>query len=321
MQRLLELSCNELKMLSVQAKCGLCHLWLNHFFFYHVWDVLSNVPSFQSECGIILWHILSVRDYSFQMRKRIYCDLVFLYIDKVESSLNGKNISHCTSKEEIFHYILTLHSLLKYSPGDYPDNLLEIHNAMHHFVFRCWLTTHDRVLKDSLVFYARIQLNLMKGATDKCLLVEQLLDVICKDLDQGSMSSTSMLRAVLFYRARVNTTRPSLSEKRVKREPAAVVLRDALMKGKWLWNAAFCFLTQNYHTHICNDLFLYWFEGICMSFDRILNYANVDRTYDGLLWTLRSLQELSSILLLPNSISETTSVPSSTLNEFINGWQ
>ncbi|KAK7350621.1 hypothetical protein VNO77_09440 [Canavalia gladiata] len=357
--------------------------------FNHVWDVLSNVPSFQSEYGIILRHLLSVRDYSFQMRKRIYCNLVFLYIDKVEASLNGKNISHCTSKEEVFRYILTLHSLLKYPPGDYPDNvredlvkgfvrictfireegkisrklvecintyllndgpnlgfqLLEIHNAMHHFVFRCWLTTHDRVLKDSLVFYARIQLNLMKGAADRCLLVEQLLDVICKDLDQGSMSSTSMLRgdghkddnklgalnssqrglvelaAVLFYRACVNTTRPSLSEKRVKREPAAVVLRDALMKGKWLWNAAFCFLTQNYHTHICNDLFLYWFEGICMSFDRILNSANVDRTYDGLLWTLRSLQELSSILLLPNSMLETTSVPSSTLNEFINGWQ
>lgn len=33
----------------------------------------------------------------------------------------------------------------------------------------------------------------------------------------------------------INTTRASLSEKRVKREPAAVVLREALMKGKWLW--------------------------------------------------------------------------------------
>ncbi|KAL5191983.1 Serine/threonine-protein kinase ATM [Glycine soja] len=206
--------------------------------FNHVWDVLSNVPSFQSEYGIILRHLLSVRDYSFQMRKRIYCNLVFLYIEKVEASLNGKNISNCTSKEEVFRYILTLHSLLKYPPGDYPDNaredivkgfvricsfireegkisrklvecintyllndgpnlgfqLFEIHNAMQQFVFRSWLTTHDRVLKDSLVFYARIQLNLISGAADRCLLVEQLLDVICKDLDQGSMSSTSMLR-------------------------------------------------------------------------------------------------------------------------------
>ncbi|RDX75631.1 Serine/threonine-protein kinase ATM, partial [Mucuna pruriens] len=349
--------------------------------FNHVWDVLSNVPSFQSEYGVILRHLLSVRDYSFQMRKRIYGNLVFLYIEKVEASLNEKNISICTSKEEVFRYILTLHSLLKYPPGDYPDNvredivkgfvricsfireegkiprklvecintyllndgpnlgsqLFEIHNAMQQFVCRSWLTTHDRVLKDSLVFYARIQLNLMRGAADRCLLVEQLLDMICKDLDQGSMSSTSMLRgdgnkddklgalsssqcglvelaAVLFYRflmvclrgfnknkeakmvwecvvycsalACLNTTRASLNDKRVKREPAAVILREALMKGKWLWNAAFCFLTRNYHSRICKELFLYWFEGICMSFDRILNSANVDRTYNGLLWTL-----------------------------------
>jgi len=32
-----------------------------------------------------------------------------------------------------------------------------------------------------------------------CLLVEKLLDVICKDLDQGSMSGTSMLRYVLLF--------------------------------------------------------------------------------------------------------------------------
>ncbi|KAL2340902.1 hypothetical protein Fmac_008842 [Flemingia macrophylla] len=356
--------------------------------FNHVWDVLSNVPSFQSEYGILLRNLLSVRDYSVQMRKRIYCNLVFLYIEKVEVSLNGKNISNCTSKEEVFRYILTLHSLLKYPPGDYPDNvredivkgfvricsfireegkisrklvecintyllndgpnlgsqLFDIHNAMQQFVFRSWLTTHDRVLKDSLVFYARIQLNLMRGADDRCLLVEQLLDVVCKDLDQGSMYSTSMLRgdgnkddklgalsssqcglvelaAVLFYRACLNTTRASLREKRVKREPAAVILREALMKGRWLWSAAFCSLTRNYHTRICKDLFLYWFEGICMCFDRILNSANVDRTYDGLLWTLRSLQELSYVLLLPNSRMETSSMASSTLNESIHGWK
>ncbi|XP_027942226.1 serine/threonine-protein kinase ATM [Vigna unguiculata] len=355
--------------------------------FNHVWDVLSNVPSFQSEYGVVLRHLLSVRDYSFQMRRRVYCNLVFLYIEKVETSLSGKNISN-SSKEEVFRYILTLHSLLKCPPGDYPDNvrenivkgfvricsfirdeskmarklvecintyllndgpnlgleLLEIHNALQQFVFHSWLATHDRVLKDSLVFYARIQLSLMRGAADRCLLVEQLLDVICKDLDQGSLSGTSMLRgdgnkddklgalsssqcglvelaAVLFYRACLNTTRSSLSEKRVKREPAAVILREALMKGKWLWNAAFCSLIRNFHTRICKDMFLYWFEGICMSFERIMNSSNGDRIYDGLLWTLRSLLELSSVLLLPNSRMEISAVSSSAFNEFINGWQ
>ncbi|XP_019416969.1 PREDICTED: serine/threonine-protein kinase ATM isoform X2 [Lupinus angustifolius] len=356
--------------------------------FSHVWDVLSNIPSFHSEYGIILRHLLAVRDYSFQMRKRIYCSLVFLYLEKVEVSLDGKNINQCTSKEEVFRYVLTLHSLLENPPGDYPDNLredivkgfvsicsfireegkisrkliecintyllndgpnlghqlLEIHNAMQQFVFCYWLTTHDRLLKDSLMLYAKIQLNLMRGATDRCLFVEQLLDVVCKDLDQCSMSGTSMprsdgnkddklgalsssqsglveLASVLFYRACLNTTGALLSEKRAKREPAAVLLREALMKGKWLWTAAFCFLTRNYHTRMCKDLFLYWFEGIWMSFDSILNSANVERAYDGLLWTLRSLQELSSVLLLPNSVMEISSMSLSTLNEFINGWQ
>ncbi|XP_052731784.1 serine/threonine-protein kinase ATM isoform X5 [Vigna angularis] len=355
--------------------------------FNHVWDVLSNVLSFQSEYGVILRHLLSVRDYSFQMRRRVYCNLVFLFIEKVEISLSGKNIGN-SSKEEVFRYILTLHSLLKFPPGDYPDNvresivkgfvricsfirdeskmarklvecintyllndgpnlgleLLEIHNALQQFVFHCWLATHDRVLKDSLIFYARLQLSLMRGAADRCLLVEQLLDVICKDLDQGSLFGTSMLRgdgnkddklgvlsssqcglvelaAVVFYRACLNTTRSSLSEKRVKREPAAVILREALMKGKWLWNAVFCSLTRNFHTRICKDLFIYWFEGICMSFERIMNSSNVDRIYDGLLWTLRSLVELSSVLLLPNSRMEISAVSSSAFNEFINGWQ
>ncbi|QHO17058.1 hypothetical protein HN873_033624 [Arachis hypogaea] len=356
--------------------------------FNHVWEVLSNVPSFQSEYGIILRHLLAVGDYSLQMKKRIYCNLVFLYIEKVEASLNVKNISHYTSKEEVFRYILTLHSLLENPPGDYPDSiredlvkgfvricllireegkisrklvecintyllndgpnlgcqLLEIHNAIQQFVFRCWLTTHDRVLKDSLILYSRIQLNLMRGAADSCLLVEQLLDVICKDLDQGSMSCTSMprgdgnkddklgaltsshcglveLAAVIFYRACLNTTRESSSEKRVKREPAAGIMREALMKGKWLWNAAFCSLIRNYHSCIRKDLFLYWFEGIWMTFDRIVNCANVERAYDGLLWTLRSLQELSSVLFLPDSMMVISSVPSSKLNEFISGWQ
>ncbi|XP_061349623.1 serine/threonine-protein kinase ATM-like [Gastrolobium bilobum] len=352
--------------------------------FNHVLDVLRNVPRFQSEYGIILRHLLTVRDYSFHMKKPIYRSLVKLYIGKVEASLNGKISRDSTPKGEVFRYILTLQSLLGNPPRDYPNNLredivkgfvricsfireegmtsrkliecintyllndgpnlgfqlLEIHSAMQQFVFCCWLTTHDRVLKDSLIFYARIQLNLMRGAGDRSLLVEQLLDVICKDLDQGSMSSTSIprgnrnkddklgalsssqcglveLAAVLFYRACLNTTRASLSEKRVKRDPAALILREALMKGKWLWSAAFCSLTRNYHTHICKDLFLYWFEGIWMSFDRILNSANIDCAYDGLLWTMRSLQELSSVLLLPNSMMEISSIS----NEFINGWQ
>ncbi|CAJ2672386.1 unnamed protein product [Trifolium pratense] len=145
--------------------------------FNHVWDVLSNVPRFQSEYGIILRHLLAVRDYSFQMRKCVYCSLVMLYIEKVEASLNGKNISHFTSKEEGFVKICSfireegkisrklVECINTYLLNDGPNlgfQLLEIHNAMQEFMFQCWLTTHDR---DSLM-----------------------------DLDQGSVSSNTMPR-------------------------------------------------------------------------------------------------------------------------------
>ena len=50
---------------------------------------------------------------------------MLLYIEKVEASLNGNNISHYTSKEEVFRNILTLNSLVESPPGDYPDNLRE----------------------------------------------------------------------------------------------------------------------------------------------------------------------------------------------------
>lgn len=55
--------------------------------FNHIWDVLSNVPSFQSEYGIVLRHVLAVRDYCFHMKRRIYCsEFLFCIHPKVNSS-------------------------------------------------------------------------------------------------------------------------------------------------------------------------------------------------------------------------------------------
>ncbi|KAK2967174.1 hypothetical protein RJ640_005218, partial [Escallonia rubra] len=54
---------------------------------------------------------------------------------------------------------------------------LEIHDAVQQFVFRCWITTHDRGLKDALVLYAKLQLKFTRGAADGRVLLEQLLDV------------------------------------------------------------------------------------------------------------------------------------------------
>ncbi|KAL5544201.1 hypothetical protein UlMin_007985 [Ulmus minor] len=355
--------------------------------FNHIWEVLSNVPSFQSEYGIILRHLLSVKDYRFHMRKRIYSSLVLLYMEKVETSLSGNNDNQYNPKEEVFRCILTLQSLLENPPGDLPNNLrddvvkgfvrifsyvrderkisrkliecvniylckdgpnlgshaLDIHDAVQQFVVRCWLTTHDRALKDALILYARLQLNLTRGVTDGSVLVEQLLDIICKELDQsytsggsvprvdtakddkfGALSSSQYhlaeLASAVFFRACANIAKAPSSEKRVKREHAAAHLRDSLMKGKWLWNAAFCRLTRNYNTRICKDLLIYWFNGICTSFERIMNDANTGHAYEGLLWTLRSLQELSSVLLLPDSTVE-TSLSSSALSELHCSWR
>lgn len=356
--------------------------------FSHVFDVLSNVQSFQSEYGIMLRHLLAVRGYRFHMRKHIYCSLLLLFMEKVELSVKDKNNSQYNHKEEVFRYTLTLHSLLENHPGDFPETLredvvkgfvqifsfmrdegkisrkliecvnmyllkdgpnlgcqsLEIHDAMRHFVYRCWLTTHDRGLKDALYFYARLQLNLTRGADDVSSLVEQLLDVIFKELDQSNLSVSSVSRsdgikddkiitlsssqcglvelaALVFYRACVNIFKAPSTEKRIRREHAAGSLKEALMKGKWLWNATFCYLIRNYYTRMSKDLFVYWFEGICTSFERILNDANMGHTYDGLLWTLRSLQGLACVLLLPASRVEIPSRPSYNWNEFDCGWQ
>ncbi|KAG7021450.1 Serine/threonine-protein kinase ATM, partial [Cucurbita argyrosperma subsp. argyrosperma] len=203
--------------------------------FSHVWDVLSTIPCFQSEYGIIIRHLVAARDYRFHLRKRIYCNLVLLYLEKVEGSLVGKNDNLYTPKEELFRCILTLHSLLENPPGDFPDsirqeivngiakifslvrdegkvsrkliecvntyllkdgpnlgsNLLEIHNSVQQFVFRCWMVTHDRALKDALVLYGRLQISLTR-ADDERFFVEQLLDVLYKDLDQSSISSVGV---------------------------------------------------------------------------------------------------------------------------------
>ena len=68
-------------------------------------------------------HILSTWTLLIFSIQFFWQGLVFLYVEKLEASLNWKNISHYTSKEEVFRYILTLHSLLENPPGDYPDNI------------------------------------------------------------------------------------------------------------------------------------------------------------------------------------------------------
>ncbi|XP_058091812.1 serine/threonine-protein kinase ATM isoform X2 [Magnolia sinica] len=354
--------------------------------FSHIWDVIKDVPSFQSEYGIILRHLLAVREYRFHMRKRVYNSLVLLFSSQVQMAMGGKNSIQSNTKEEVFRCILTLHSLLENPPGDFPDNLredlikgfvgifshvreegkisrkliecinmflikdgpnlgsqsMEIHSAMQGFMFRCWLTTHDRGLKNALIVYARIQLKLNRSVADGSRLIELILDVVSKDLDQSNVVGTGIawsdaarddkvgalansqrglmeLAASVFYQVCVHTTKVPSSEKRLKRESAAARLKDGLMKGKWLWYGAFCFLIRNYGLRISRALVSYWFEGICESFERILNDANTVHAYDGLLWAIRSLQELPSLLPLPTPGGEPLQ-SSITSSEVKGGW-
>lgn len=40
--------------------------------FNHIWDILKDVPGFQSEYAVILRHLLAAQHYRFHMRKRVY---------------------------------------------------------------------------------------------------------------------------------------------------------------------------------------------------------------------------------------------------------
>ncbi|GFP92353.1 serine/threonine-protein kinase atm [Phtheirospermum japonicum] len=365
--------------------------------FNHVWDVLKDVPSFQSEYGVILRHLLAVPDYRFHMRKRVYSNLVLLYMEKLETSLITENISQLNPKEEVFRYTLTLQSLLENPPGDIPEELrrdtieveramavsstdasfpsavrdegkvsrklveclntylskdgpnlgcesLEIHEAVQKFVFRCWFATHDRSLKDALVCYVKLQLSLTRGVADGTALLEQLLDVVSKELDQMSIPSTNIprsdstrdekcglltssqysvveLAALVLCRACTNTPKTPNGEKRARQEHIVVQTKERLMQGKWSWHAAFCCLIRKYSTRVKKDLFIYWFESISTNFERIVNNVNLEHSYDGLLWTLRTLLRLSSLLLFAAPSVESSLKFSSRKNEVEKGWR
>lgn len=58
-------------------------------------------------------------------------------------------------------------------------------------VYYIW-NAHIFLLQDALILYAKLQLNLTRGGADGSSLVEQVLDVVCKDLDQSNISSTGV---------------------------------------------------------------------------------------------------------------------------------
>lgn len=59
-------------LLHLSAGKSLLLLPVAKIIFNHIWDVLKDIPSFQSEYAIILRHLLAAKDYQFYMRKRVY---------------------------------------------------------------------------------------------------------------------------------------------------------------------------------------------------------------------------------------------------------
>ncbi|XP_073046906.1 serine/threonine-protein kinase ATM-like [Primulina eburnea] len=146
---------------------------------------------------------------------------------------------------------------------------LEIHQALNHFVFRYWFATHDRSLK--------------------CVLSE-LVDVMSKELDQMSTSSTNSpwgekcgimtssqfkvaeLGDLVFCQVCANTYKSPVTEKRARREHVVVLIKERVMGGKW---------------------------------PQIINAETLEHSYDDLFCTLQSLLRLSLSMLFaaPNEKS------------------
>lgn len=98
---------------------------------------------------------------------------------------------------------------------------MEIHSAVQEFMFHCWLTTHDRGMKvpeyilvlvvislfilicndniyiflwqNLFIIYTRVLLKLNRGTSEGSRLIEQLLDIIIKELDQSISSGAAFL--------------------------------------------------------------------------------------------------------------------------------
>ncbi|KAJ3700717.1 hypothetical protein LUZ61_004422 [Rhynchospora tenuis] len=331
--------------------------------FYHIHDVAKDAPTFHSEYGTILRIILTVPEYRYQMKNKVYNGLLLLFLHKAVAGINMKSNSQSFSKEDLFRSILTLHVLLDNPPGYFTDNTrneivsgfckifvqvreegkisrklmdcvitylikdgpnlgvraMDIHSSLKEFMLRCWLTTHDRAMKNSFITYGKIIMRLNRGTSGGDGLAKQLLDVIIKELDQSvcSASGTSHriemvrdektgstpsiheglmdLAAIVFYQACKYVAKASNKEKRLKMEHPATLIHDGILKGSFLWSGAVCHLIHDFGSRIEKSLLIYWFEASYGSLKRILSNANSLQLQDTLLWLLRALQEFSYV--------------------------
>ncbi|KMZ61716.1 hypothetical protein ZOSMA_500G00020, partial [Zostera marina] len=90
--------------------------------------------------------------------------------------------------------------------------------------------------------------------------------------------------------------RASNKLKRLRRDDPSNILKDGITEGKWLWCGSFYFLLHYYGSKIDAALLSNWFEGISGSFERVLTYSSSAHSYDGVIWLLRGLTVLLSVI-------------------------
>ncbi|XP_038978963.1 uncharacterized protein LOC103697104 isoform X2 [Phoenix dactylifera] len=85
-----------------------------------------------------------------------------------------------------------------------------------------------------------VQLKFIRTMSERSVLMEQLLDVIFKELDQSTNTGViclEMIRLELWEalnKACKNTTKTSYHEKWLKMENPDACIKDGIMKGSWL---------------------------------------------------------------------------------------
>ncbi|KAL2608088.1 hypothetical protein R1flu_026661 [Riccia fluitans] len=210
--------------------------------------------------------------------------------------------------------LASLNSFLLINGLNIGSAAVNIHASMKTFMHRVWLTTRDRELKDGLVLYARIQMNLRYIlASSETEEISDLLELIERELDQSGVALSALYReerastvsralrsflelaaAVLFEAITSPEILRSRDGKRRRKMDICSVIKDRLVDGKFLWNGAFCVLIRRFGTHMSTEVILSWLEGLASGLERIMLEGINARVFEGSLWSLRCIQELAS---------------------------
>lgn len=216
--------------------------------------------------------------------------------------------------------LASLNSFLVMDGPNLGDLVVDIHAGVKDFMVRTWLTTRDRELKDGLVLYARLQLKLRTVVTcTESRFIQQMLPLVEKELDQsvtflvesyrfdggreervgtvtrGMLFFLEFAASILIETGGTAGLRMSAPVKKQRTEDVFTTVNDRLMKGKYLWCGAFCFLVRHHYRSISDPTLFEWLKTLRCTLERILVDASSTHSFEALVWVLRCLQDLSLV--------------------------